>query len=190
MNINQTLVNPNDHNHWLTSALFNINILCHPISDWLTTFFIALSVILIFDYVFCVRLFKLNRGSGGGERWFLIHAVINMWIVWTSLPDFLMLIFDPIGALTTYKISSLYPFAINVCLHFYHSIVFRKDLTPDDWLHHILMVFIGCPLLLIQDPSPTINALHLFLTGLPGGIDYFMLVAVKKSIWMRLQKNA
>mmetsp|Transcript_29055 Transcript_29055/g.62703 ORF Transcript_29055/g.62703 Transcript_29055/m.62703 type:complete len:135 (+) Transcript_29055:261-665(+) len=42
------------------------------------------------------------------------------------------------------------------------------------------MTFIAVPLVFIQDPSPIINASHVFVTGLPGALDYAMLAAVKE----------
>lgn len=159
----------------------NTNILYDQIYDMLPIIFTTLFVIGVLDYVFCAYILKLSRGSGGGERWFMLHAIINFWIMWTSLPDLYTVVFDPIKTImVSSTISSLYPFSASISLHIYHSIVFFKDLTHADWLHHILMIFVGAPLIFFQIPSPTINALHVFLTGLPGGIDYLMLVAVKK----------
>lgn len=121
------------------------------IGDLIGIIFATSIVIGIIDYIVCVHFLKLKRGSGGGERWFMLHAIINFWIVWTALPDLFTVLFDPIYSITQASTtSSLYPFSANVALHFYHCIIFYKDLTFDDWLHHILMIFIGTPLIFFK----------------------------------------
>ena len=58
-------------------------------------------------------------------------------------------------------------------------IAYFKVLTKIDWLHHIVMVFIAGPLVCMQIPTPVINAVHVFMIGVPGRIDYSMLAGVK-----------
>eukprot|EP00316_Scyphosphaera_apsteinii_P016891 CAMPEP_0119315446 /NCGR_PEP_ID=MMETSP1333-20130426/35917_1 /TAXON_ID=418940 /ORGANISM="Scyphosphaera apsteinii, Strain RCC1455" /LENGTH=201 /DNA_ID=CAMNT_0007320811 /DNA_START=417 /DNA_END=1022 /DNA_ORIENTATION=+ len=56
---------------------------------------------------------------------------------------------------------------------------FFSGLSWIDWLHHILMVVIGAPLLVTAEVGPLMNFNHFFMCGVPGGIDYAMLFAVK-----------
>jgi len=42
------------------------------------------------------------------------------------------------------------------------------------------MTLITVPLLFTQNPSPIINSNHVFITGLPGAIDYILLILAKQ----------
>ena len=113
-------------------------------------------------------------------RWFAIHAATNALIVmlcvhdvWISLwkRPFDSVIHDGTAASST-------PALLSLVLHTYH-VLFFKNLTWIDWLHHIVSAF-SCGLLaVIFDWGPLLNAMIFFLTGLPGGIDYLMLLLVK-----------
>lgn len=150
-------------------------------SPWemLTIFTVIISLITAFDYMICRKIFNLSSGTGGGARWFIIHAICNMWIVWTAFPDFYLVFFDPITALEGSSMCSMYPFLIQNALHIYHMIEYYRELTYSDWLHHIAMVIVGGPLVCFQMRTPAINAIHMFMIGIPGAIDYCMLAATK-----------
>ena len=61
---------------------------------------------------------------------------------------------------------------------------FFRNLQWIDWLHHILMVVIGAPMLITGEVGPLMNFNHFFMCGVPGGVDYAMLFAVKHG-WMQ-----
>lgn len=159
-----------------------VNSTPNGVYDWVWAFMIASISIYAFDRIICERILKLPIGTGGGARWFAVHAFCNIWISWTALPDLLLVLFDPVEAISSGQLSSVYPLAVNEALHIYHSIAYFEYLTHIDWLHHIIMSFITIPLLLLQNATPTINANHVFITGIPGAIDYTLLVLVKMEI--------
>ena len=77
---------------------------------------------------------------------------------------------------------SLEAVIITYSLHIYHIINYFNKLIFDDWLHHILMCLFALPLCIIIDCGSLTGYSLFFLTGLPGGIDYFLLFLVKNNI--------
>ena len=113
--------------------------------------------------------------------YYFIHAIHNGLIVYYTAPDVLATITD-FKNITTYSPSST---AISLCfaLHIYHILQYFKKLRFDDWLHHILMIGFALPVPLIYDAYTLIGFSLFFTTGLPGGIDYAMLFAVRNG-WL------
>lgn len=68
-------------------------------------------------------------------------------------------------------------------LHLYH-IVFYRPLVFIDWLHHLVMVVVMLPLAYCLVPGHLLGHGAFYSSGLPGGIDYLMLVMVKRG-WMK-----
>lgn len=114
-------------------------------------------------------------------RWFGLHTIANLWISALCLPDCWFLVSDPITALTT-RSCNHWPTALVFSVHVYH-VAFFRNLYFIDWLHHILMVVVGAPLLITGEMGPLMNFNNFFMCGLPGGLDYAMLYAVKHA-WM------
>jgi hypothetical protein len=112
-------------------------------------------------------------------RWFLLHAFANFIMVMTTLPDLAFSLFVmPFHAALSESPVSLFPSAMSMALHLYHVAMFR-NLTWLDWLHHGISAFSAGLIALCFSWGPLVNAMIFFLTGLPGGIDYFMLFLVK-----------
>lgn len=118
------------------------------------------------------------------SRWFLLHSLANAAISFLVFPDVVRTIRDPFKTICLDKEYSYTAFSIVVAIHLYHCLPFNPSgafrLHPVDYLHHILMIFIGCPLQLFADIGPLANFNLFFVCGLPGGIDYVMLVFVKQ----------
>ena len=70
---------------------------------------------------------------------------------------------------------------IIAALHIYHILAYQP-LNAVDWTHHILMVVITLPLAYGMQPGPLLNHGAFFASGLPGGLDYLMLVCVKSGM--------
>jgi hypothetical protein len=71
-------------------------------------------------------------------------------------------------------------------LHFYHIALYWRKFRFDDWLHHILMIGIALPIGTYIDSSSLLGYNLFFTTGLPGGIDYFLLFLVRNG-WLDKQ---
>lgn len=132
-------------------------------------------LLLDFSQMFYHRFFKLNYTNRA--RWFLLHSLINFVVVYYSLLD-LYTCFS--NSLICYKIpwnynsTKVYYYAS--VLHIYHCLFFK--LTPDDILHHVLMVAL-CGTLCYYIQSIISSFALFFLSGLPGAIDYMLLYLVK-----------
>jgi len=115
-------------------------------------------------------------------RYFALHVICNCWISLLCLPDLYHMVIDPIGALSQRVTTNHWPTCLVFSIHVYHMLAFR-GLQWIDWLHHILMVVIGAPLLITGEVGPLMNFNNFFMCGVPGGLDYAMLFAVKHG-WM------
>ena len=91
---------------------------------------------------------------------------------------------DPIPALTLRETVNHWPTSLVFSIHLYHMLFFN-NLYFIDWLHHILMVVIGAPLLIVGEMGHLMNFNHFFMCGVPGGADYAMLFFVKVRLIMR-----
>ena len=81
-------------------------------------------------------------------KYYFLHFINNMMVVYYTIFDV---------------------FNVYLDLDYYNKLRF------DDWLHHILMIFILAPLSVFLNAGCLINHALFFLTGLPGGIDYLLL---------------
>jgi len=119
-------------------------------------------------------------------RWFFLHVWANVWIALLCLPDITFVFTDPLAALAKRQ-TIHWPMALVFSVHTYH-VLFFKGLHWIDWLHHILMVAVGAPLLITGEVGPLMNFNNFWMCGVPGGIDYCMLFCVKSG-WMEPLKE-
>jgi hypothetical protein len=114
--------------------------------------------------------------------YYAVHSLHNAGVVYLTgnevyqtLTDFNSLA----GAPTNYFAAELV-----FALHLYHCIYYWRKFRFDDWLHHILMIGFALPIGIFV-PSGTLLGFSLFFTtGLPGGIDYFLLFLTRNA-WLR-----
>lgn len=119
--------------------------------------------------------------------YYLVHTIHNAFIVYYTLPDV-------IHTITDYKHIHTYPTnmtAILLCfaLHIYHTALYYKKFRKDDWLHHILMICFALPIPLIYESHTLIGYSLFFTTGLPGGIDYALLFAVRNNLLNKMTEK-
>lgn len=119
--------------------------------------------------------------------YYLVHAIHNGFIVYYTLPDV-------INTITDYKHLHTYPTnmtAILLCfaLHVYHTAIYYKKFRKDDWLHHILMICVALPIPLFYESNTLIGYSLFFTTGLPGGIDYALLFAVRNNLLNKMTEK-
>lgn len=123
-------------------------------------------------------------------RYFFMHSIMNAIITILVLPDSWRIISDPLGALE-HKVCSSVPLGLVFAIHFYHMLgsLIGFRLYYVDWLHHIIMVVLGCPCIMFAAMGPTVNFNFLFVCGIPGGLDYLMLVLVKEGAMKALDEK-
>lgn len=106
-------------------------------------------------------------------RYYFNHCFINFMIMLSSINDVVYCYTNFNNAINVKTNTEIieYVFAI----HFYHIIYYNYKFRFDDWLHHILMVFVSLPLALNLKNGAILSHTFFFITGLPGCIDYFLL---------------
>jgi hypothetical protein len=144
---------------------------------------LSLAVLAVLDFVL-LRPLCPNDGA----RWFLLHAVGNVLVCVFAVPDFYFSFHRPMHALDTGYCDELsakgffapcsdWPVAIIAALHSYHALAFA--LSSEDLFHHLTFVPAIAGLGLATAWGCVRNILAFFISGLPGGVDYFLLAAVK-----------
>lgn len=113
-------------------------------------------------------------------RYFALHTVCNLFVVLSCTGPLLTTMMSPMEA--GFLECDFSGVDIMFALHLYHMVSFRP-LCFQDWLHHVIMIGVTFPVSYILQPGTLPAHGTFYASGLPGGIDYAMLVAVKKG-WM------
>ena len=137
--------------------------------------------ILAYTGIFCVVDAFLHRICKLEGVYYALHAIHNALIVYTTVPEVWFTMTDFLHAMRAAP--NLYALQICYALHFYHVICYWRKFRFDDYLHHILMIGVALPIGGLL-PSGTLLGFSLFFTtGLPGGIDYFLLFLTRND-WL------
>ena len=94
-------------------------------------------------------------------RYWALHIITNMWITLLCLPDFLFIVSDPVNALRESRVDH-WPTSLVFSIHVYHMLFFR-GLHLIDWVHHLLMVVLGAPVMITAMQGPLVNFNHFFM---------------------------
>jgi hypothetical protein len=142
---------------------------------------LELANISILCTTFCLIDRGLSRYTAFDGIYYLIHSLHNAAIVvltgeevFRSITDFTYVQNSPKNILALQFVFAL---------HLYHLIVYWKKFRYDDWLHHLLMIGIALPIGWITESNSLLGYSLFFTTGLPGGIDYFLLF-LTRNYWM------
>lgn len=113
-------------------------------------------------------------------RYYFNHFFINLIITLSCFNDVILSYteFDNIINLPINFYAIEYAYSI----HFYHIIIYSHKFLFDDWLHHLLMIFLALPLGSTIKCGPIMGHSLFFLTGLPGGINYFLLFLTRNNL--------
>lgn len=114
-------------------------------------------------------------------RYYAVHALHNAAITVFTAPNVVQTLtnFAHVHDFATPAIASEFI----VALHLYHVVMYFQKLRLDDWLHHVLMIGVALPLGLLVPSGSLMGYSLFFTTGLPGGLDYVLLTAVRNG-WM------
>eukprot|EP00759_Apiculatamorpha_spiralis_P014080 PhF_6_TR20815/c0_g1_i2/m.29946 len=143
--------------------------------------------IFLVHFVFCDFLLSriIDRSNKG--HWFAMHALANLYVVILAAPDLYSTLTDPMNGMSkggcNHRLWSCNDVATSAILaiHMYHVLAYR-NLTADDWFHHILFCTTILPLHFVYSWGVWANTLPFFISGLPGGIDYVLLTLVKTKV--------
>lgn len=105
-----------------------------------------------------------------------------------AFPDVYRLFFDPLNAFNGPSYTMVANSAV-VAIHSYHCLAFKLPLA--DIFHHALFVTILCGLAIPfkQVGGCANNFGCFFLSGLPGGVDYFLLVLVREGVMSKMSEK-
>jgi hypothetical protein len=132
---------------------------------------------LIGHFVGFCALDSVLTYAGFQGVYYIVHSLHNAGIMYYTVQDVYSTITD-FHNLSTYQVNLSAPIMC-FALHFYHIALYYKKFRFDDWLHHILMIFVALPLGIML-PASTLTGYSLFFsTGLPGFIDYLLLFGVR-----------
>lgn len=138
---------------------------------WMVSFFI-IDVSLITAFL---RWAKLDETA----RWFALHVVGNIFVIVFSAPDAFNVLLWPNTYLSYGPDTSLKCIYAAISLHVYHLVAYFPKLKKEDFIHHFVSAYMAGFFALCASWG-AVRSLHcFFITGLPGGIDYVMLLAVK-----------
>ncbi|EDQ89161.1 uncharacterized protein MONBRDRAFT_8601 [Monosiga brevicollis MX1] len=130
--------------------------------------------IFVLDFIL-VRI-KWFPEKNSATRYFSLHVIINAYVVFEHLPDIIATYSDPsvafLGPCNTRGVMAIY------ALHLYH-IAFYQPLDFIDWVHHVVMVVVMLPIAYLLAPGHLLGHGAFYASGLPGGLDYMMLVMIK-----------
>ena len=118
-------------------------------------------------------------------RYFALHFLFNIWIIKCVYPGAIFIFNNPlmnyINDVNFIKSGQLSTGGI-IIFHFYHTCMNYSNLVLEDWVHHVVSCFIvgyigiSCPIGIV------LNWVNLIMCGIPGGIDYLLLVLMKYEI--------
>jgi hypothetical protein len=143
---------------------------------------VAFAAVVLFDLPLRA-LFSASK-----TRWFALHSLVNISISVMCLRDLLGVIENPLCAMIS-PTSSWFPSYAAFSLHLYHLTCFTA-LRLEDIVHHVLFAGgLGIFNFVLSWGRMT-NLLIFFMTGLPGAIDYGMLVLVKSGKLQRYTQKS
>ena len=125
----------------------------------------------LINYLYISQPYVFPRSS---LQWFQLHCVSNLLITYQSWREFTNILSNQDNILI--KTTNHDAIQLAISLHIYHILFWR--VSQIDIIHHISSVFICGPLMLYIN-TQLVSWLLIIATGIPGGIDYFLLVLVK-----------
>lgn len=142
-------------------------------------FFEIFTAIFVIDWLMILLNWFPNPKSN--NRYMSIHVIVNAYVVYLTFWDVVETMRDPVEA--AIKPTNTSSIIVILALHLYH-IAFFRPLPFVDWLHHFVMIIVMSPVAYALMPGLLLGHGAFYASGLPGGIDYLMLVMVKKG-WMQ-----
>jgi hypothetical protein len=125
--------------------------------------------------------FKANSSlpppQAASARWFALHSLANWLVVGAGLRDAGAVARRPLCALAL-DAHTFFPSYATFAVHAYHLLAFTA-VRPADLLHHAVFVGGLGAACFTQHWGALVNFLLLFMSGLPGALDYGLLSAVK-----------
>jgi len=145
--------------------------------------------LLCFDKLLLTPWLSARGKNSPAARWFFLHSFANVLVCITAFNSMRTVLNDPFHAMdnarygdtSLFGASSVWPLTIINSVHVYHMIG-GFALGQADYFHHLLFIptlgFSGQ----IFRWGPLGNWQAFFISGLPGGVDYFLLGLSKMGV--------
>eukprot|EP00501_MAST-03F_sp_TOSAG23-6_P000547 GSMAST32.ASY1.ANO1.568.1 assembled CDS len=158
----------------------------------------VIALLLFVDHIivkpFVKRHVKKSRDQSNG-RWFFVHAFANLLVCLTAMSSMSSILNDPVNALSGSVNSDRSMFGNGCILHvylkenYYILSMHCFGLNSADYFHHFLFIpTLGLPGQIFHFGALG-NWQAFFISGLPGGLDYFLLGLVKCELFGRRQEK-
>lgn len=120
-------------------------------------------------------------------RYYILHALMNGWVVWNVFEDSCSTFANPTS---TYETDPMVIYHV-LFFHIHHWACYQTSV--DEKVHHIVNVFVVCPMLLMH-PSNIVYFAFFFMCGLPGFVTYttlslYKLGYITKNVEKRVSKH-
>lgn len=128
-------------------------------------------------------------------KWYAIHTVGNLAITILSAKDMIRTMVDPINSVenianhNSLTCLQSYPILIMSSIHLYHILLYFKEMTTIDWIHHLANSGVVGSICTFIIRGSIVNHGLFFMCGLPGGIDYLMLTLNDYNLLSRLNEK-
>lgn len=122
-------------------------------------------------------------------RYYIVHSLANACITALSIQDVISIYKNPYASMDDSS-TALWSSSITYSVHFYHFASYYKTFRFDDWLHHILMIFVALPLAGYFGSLKLLSHSLFYTTGLPGMIDYALLFLVRNNKIQRFTEKS
>jgi len=154
------------------------------------TFFNFIQLVINFSYfLFVDYLIKYIASEKNPKtRWYFIHFIANSIIASNTYENVYYAFIDPKNIMN--QPFSTFNINFTMALHIFHIFTSRKELTLTDWIHHMVSCIFVCSIALYLVKNSIIDYLLFFMCGLPGGIDYFLLVLCKYKLISKLTEKS
>jgi len=150
----------------------------------------VLVVLFLFDRILLSNILPIKKERNRvAARWFFCHAFANLGVVVTAIPAVIAVLRDPLNAMNTkmhmdvgpFGSGSIWPLTIINSIHVYHMIG-GFGLSAADYFHHGMFIpTLGFPGQVFAFGAGA-NWQAFFISGLPGGISYFVLGLIKLGV--------
>lgn len=117
-------------------------------------------------------------------KYYLMHFLFNMYVSISTFNDTVFILKYPYDVK---QVSNFISFMV-VLFHMYHIIFYYNKIDFDEIVHHVWIVFTILPVTWLYYCNIA-NASLFFMTGLPGGITYLLLVLKNMEIISSLKEK-
>lgn len=122
-----------------------------------------------------------------GAKYFVMHIILNGYITFITYSTTLNFLLNPIAEYNYHSYIGVSSCSTIIGFHLYHIIT--EKLNLEDKMHHIVTVFITGGVGLLNKCGNILAAINFFMCGLPGGIDYILLVLIKYNLISKLTEK-